>query len=90
MERGLCIFCHAAPVTGRKRKYCDQHSRLASTNWKRAHRRIWKAAGDKYWLADWKHKTAEERKEYFRAYMRRYRREKASANPNGVAGPSVD
>ena len=74
MKRGLCIFCHIAPITGRNRKYCAEHSRLASTLWKRTHRRLWKAAGDKYWLADWNHKTPDERRSYFREYMREYRR----------------
>jgi hypothetical protein len=78
MDRGLCIFCHLAPVTGRKRKYCDEHSNLASMIWKRQHRRTWKAAGDKYWLSDWKHQTPEERRAYFRTYMRKYRQRAAS------------
>jgi hypothetical protein len=79
MDRGLCNFCHLAPITGRKRKYCDLHSKLASTLWKRKHRRAWKDAGDKYWEADWKQKTADERRAYFRTYMREYRKRKALA-----------
>ncbi len=79
MERDLCQHCHSAPVTGRKRKYCVQHSRSASAIWKRAHRRLWKAQGDKYWLADWK--SPEERRAYFRAYMRAYRHRKQGSTP---------
>jgi len=78
MDKGLCIFCHLTPVTGRNRKYCKEHSRLASTLWKRRHRRIWKLAGDQYWLIDWKNKAPEERRAYFRAYMRQYRASKGS------------
>src|SRR3546814_9845468 len=74
MDRGFCVFCHLRPIEGRKRKYCIDHARQASLLLKRYHRRLWKALGDKYWLADWKHKTPEERRTYFREYMRRYRR----------------
>jgi len=74
VDRGLCRYCHQNPIVGRRRKYCPEHARNASTIWKREHRRAWKADGDKYWLANWKHKTPEERREYFRLYMRRYRR----------------
>jgi hypothetical protein len=69
MDRGLCIYCHLAPITGRKQKYCDQHSHLASMIWKRRNRRVYKATGDRYWLDDWKGKRA-----YFREYMRKYRK----------------
>ena len=79
MDRGLCVFCQLAPVTGRKRKYCDQHSSLASTIWKRKHRSVWKALGDPYWIADWKNKTPEERRAYFREYMRKYRKRTTDA-----------
>jgi hypothetical protein len=88
MDRGLCIYCHVAPITGRKRKYCDEHSDLASTIWKRKHRRVWKAAGDKYWLSDWKHQTPEERRAYFREYMRRYRAR--TATPGRDAATTAD
>ena len=60
MDRGLCIYCQLRAVARTKRKYCEEHSRQASALWKRHHRRLWKAAGDKYWLADWKHKTRSE------------------------------
>jgi hypothetical protein len=80
MDRGLCICCEAKPIEGRKRKYCAEHSRDASARWKREHRRLWKAQGDRYWLADWKHKTAEERRTYFRLYMREYRQRKRSSH----------
>jgi hypothetical protein len=90
MDRGLCILCHAAPVTGRKRKYCEEHSRLASAIWKRTHRRSWKAAGDKYWLSDWKHRTPEERRAYFSAYMRNYRKAKAVSASRLVVASSGD
>jgi hypothetical protein len=77
MERRLCSYCNTNPIVGRGRKYCPDHTRQASTIWKRKHRRLWKALGDKYWLADWKHKTPEERRAYFRNYMRAYRRRRA-------------
>ena len=79
--RGLCISCNTAPVVGRARKYCPKHSRQASALWKRAHRRLWKAMGDKYWLADWKHTTSEERRAYFRNYMRSYRQKRRLGQP---------
>lgn len=72
MERRLCTYCRQNPIVGRNRKYCPDHARQASAIWKREHRRAWKTAGDKYWLADWK--TPEERLEYFRTYMREWRR----------------
>ena len=71
--RGLCHWCQTAPIVGRKRKYCLEHSRQASVIWKRKYRRLWKAAGDKYWLVDWTNRTPEERRAYFRTYMRAYR-----------------
>jgi hypothetical protein len=73
VERDLCRHCRQQPVVGCKRKYCDVCSPLASLFWKRVHRRLWKAAGDQYWLTDWKHKTPDERRAYFRVYMRAYR-----------------
>ena len=73
MEWRRCVCCDL-PVQGRKRKYCDQHSRTASTRWKRAYRLVCKRKGDQYWLSDWKNKTTEERRAYFRDYMRKYRR----------------
>jgi len=54
--------------------------------WKRKHRRVWKSAGDKYWLSDWKHKTPEERKAYFRAYMREYRKKRTAAAGEATPG----
>jgi hypothetical protein len=72
MEKGLCNYCRQNPIVGRNRKYCPEHARQASAIWKREHRRAWKAEGDKYWLADWK--TPEERRAYFRTYMREWRR----------------
>jgi hypothetical protein len=77
MERPLCAYCHTRPLMGRGRKYCPEDGPKASVIWKREHRRAWKASGDKYWLADWKHKTSEERRAYFRDYMRKYRRRRA-------------
>jgi hypothetical protein len=74
VNRGQCCYCHTRPITGRNRKYCRRHSAAASRIWKRVHRRLWKADGDKYWLSDWKNKTPEERRAYYRAYMREYRR----------------
>ena len=71
MERRLCTYCRQSPIVGRNWKYCPDHARQASAIWKREHRRTWKAAGDKYWLSDWK--TPEERRAYFPAYMREWR-----------------
>ena len=79
MDGGFCFSCHIKPILGRKRKYCEEHSRLASVLWKREHRRRWKAMGEKYWLTEWKNKAPEERKTYFREYMRQYRRRKGEA-----------
>lgn len=84
MDRGLCRHCHENPIVGRRRKYCPEHARTASILWKREHRRRWKAAGDKYWLDDWKHKTPEGRREYFRTYMREYRRRRVPRRQNGA------
>ena len=81
VTRGLCHWCQTALIVGRKRKYCPEHSRQASLIWKRVHRRLWKAAGDPYWLADWKHKTVEERRAYFRTYMRAYRKKLRRGRP---------
>jgi hypothetical protein len=71
MDKGLCRYCHQDPVVGRKRKYCPEHSRQASAIWKRIHRQLWKAQGDKYWLTEWK--SDDERRAYHRHYMRAYR-----------------
>ena len=76
MRRHRCLYCHRRVIHGRKRKYCDLHSKQASKLWKRKHRRLWAASGDKYWLADWKNRTSEERRRYFRIYMQAYRRQK--------------
>jgi hypothetical protein len=76
VDERLCLHCFLRPVVGRKRKFCDEHASQASAIWKRAHRRLWKAQGDKYWLADWK--SPEERRAYFRTYMRAYRLRKRS------------
>lgn len=54
------------PIVGRLRKYCRAHSRQASAIWKRQHPE---------WRTPWK-KTDEERRTYFREYMRRYRQRK--------------
>jgi len=75
VERTACGHCGQQLLVGRQRKYCDLCSPLASLLWKRRHRRLWKAAGDPYWLTDWKHKTSDERRTYFRDYMRAYRRQ---------------
>ncbi len=79
MSRGLCVACHN-PLKPGFQKYCEAHSKLASALWKQEHRRGWKAAGDPYWLSDWKNKTPEERRAYFRVYMRAYRRRKSNSN----------
>ena len=79
MDRHLCIYCETAPVAPGKRKYCDAHSRQASAIWKRAHRRLRKIQGEKYWLAHWK--SPEDRRAYFRTYMRDYRTRKRTTTP---------
>lgn len=79
MGRAACIVCQH-PLSVGLRKYCLYHSKLASAIWKRAHRRLWKAAGDSYWLSDWKNRTTEERRAYFRSYMRDYRRRIRASN----------
>lgn len=71
MPTGRCAVCERQ-LLGRNQKYCAEHSHLASTIWKRAQRRLWKAAGDPYWQSDWKDQDA--RRAYHRAYMREYRR----------------
>jgi hypothetical protein len=73
MERGLCAYCHIRPVRFPRRKYCDEHAKISSLLWKRRHRQQWKASGDPYWTESWKNKTDDERRAYFRDYMRRYR-----------------
>jgi len=75
----VCSYCQKDLPPG-KRKYCSTHSNLASVLWKREHRRLWKQKGEKYWLSDWKSKSHEERKEYFRRYMRNYRRRRSSTD----------
>jgi hypothetical protein len=75
--KGPCLVCNK-PLTGRKRKYCTEHSGRASLLWKREHRRQWKIRGEKYWLSDWKHKSLAEKRAYFAGKMREYRRRKAS------------
>jgi hypothetical protein len=85
MEKGTCRHCSEPLKTG-QRKYCAHCAPLASRLWKRDHRRLWKAAGDPYWLTDWKHKTPDERRAYFRTYMRRYRRrQQAVLAPQGAS-----
>lgn len=83
MSTEVCVYCQAEAIVGRKRKYCDVHSRQASVIWKRLHRRLWHAAGDKYWLSDWKHKTPAERRAYFRQYMRQYRASRTALDSTG-------
>jgi hypothetical protein len=75
VEQGPCQHCRTAPVTGRKRKYCDEHSRQASAIWKRRNPEL---------RGSWK--NPEDRKAYFRTYMREYRRRKRTpktATPEG-------
>jgi hypothetical protein len=79
MDRGPCTYCNAAPITGRRRKYCDPHSRQASAIWKREHRRRWKAEGRRYWRED--ARSDEERRGYFRTYMRAWRQRRRT-NPS--------
>jgi hypothetical protein len=86
MNPALCLYCHTRPIPPLKRKYCDVHSGEASAIWKREHRRQWKALGDRYWLADWKHKSDEERRAYFRAYMRAYRLKRRAATAKRSLG----
>lgn len=70
----LCERCKCRQVPHHRRKYCDKCGTLASTLWKREKRKEWKNAGQRYWLDAWKHVSAEEKRRYFREYMRRYRR----------------
>lgn len=88
MEQGLCHYCQLNPITGKRRKYCEQHSAQASLIWKRVHRRLWRNAGASTWLVDWKHKSADERKAYFRQYMREYRRRKKLGKNTEHATPA--
>ena len=75
MSTTVCAVC-GTPLRAPRRKYCTAHGNLASLLWKREQRRKWKQAGDAYWESDWKNKTSEERRAYFREYMRAYRRRK--------------
>lgn len=75
MHGGFCTICNLQ-LAGRLRKYCRDHSRQASTLLKRQYRRDEKAKSVRYWLEEWAKKTEEERKVYFRNYMRAYRRRK--------------
>lgn len=77
-----CRIC-ATPLTGRQRKFCAAHSSQASILWKREQRRKWAAAGDPYWLSDWKHKSSAERRTYFREYMQKYREKRKEDVRNG-------
>ena len=76
MERGLCQHCQTTPVTGRKRKYCDTHSREASALWKRQHPE---------WRTPW-NTTPEKQRAYRRAYMRGYRRRTRDAKTETPEG----
>jgi hypothetical protein len=76
VERGLCQHCHTLPVTGRKRKFCDEHSRQASAIWKRKHPE---------WRTPWV-TTHEKRRAYFRTYMRGYRRRKRTPKTEAPEG----
>jgi hypothetical protein len=78
MERGFCFSCHLKPISRRNRKYCALHSSQASILWKRRQRQLWKQSGQTYWLDNWKHKSDEERRTYYRNYMRAYRRKAKS------------
>lgn len=89
MDRGMCSHCGCRPITPPLRKFCALHSRMASTLWKRASRRRWRAAGDPYWQSDWVHKTVEERRKYFREYMRGYRRRAARAGSTPASRSEV-
>jgi hypothetical protein len=71
--------CHCGkPLPPRFRKYCVEHSPLASLLWKRAQRQA--CRGTEYWLDYWLNLTGDERSAreaynaYMRNYMRRYRR----------------
>lgn len=73
----VCCHCQSRPISGRKRKYCDVCSSEASAIWKRAQRARWSRSGEKYWRADWH--SDEQRRVYFREYMRRYRQRRRVA-----------
>src|SRR5262245_6963241 len=72
----LCHSCEVRRISPRRRKFCDRCGMLASLVWKREKRREWRGLGQKYWLDAWKHVSDEERKAYFRTYMREYRQNK--------------
>lgn len=69
----VCSACRARPVPPDRRKYCNECGARASALWKRHQRRAWRESGQKYWLDNWKHKPTEERRAYYRRYMRLYR-----------------
>ena len=77
MEAHATCSC-GKPLPPRYRKYCAEHSPLASLVWKRAQRQA--CRGAKYWLDHWLKLAGDERSAraaynaYMRRYMRRYRR----------------
>jgi len=67
----VCLACQSRPVACNRRKYCAECGAHASAVWKRSQRSAWKHSGQKYWLDNWH--SDEERRRYFREYMRQYR-----------------
>lgn len=76
----MCSACQAKPVAPNRTKYCSDCAASASVLWKRRQRRAWKQSGQKYWRDNWKHKSDQERRAYYRAYMRTYRARKQREN----------
>lgn len=74
----LCSNCRIRIVSPTRKKYCVPCGANASAIWKRRQRRIWNQLGQPYWLDNWKHKTDEERRAYYRNYMRAYRQKARS------------
>jgi hypothetical protein len=80
-----CTGCGRGVVHPPKRKYCDNCSRQASAAWKRKHRHLfsirWRhdPAGPPPWMDGWR--TPEERRAYYRDYMRKWRKRVAPADP---------
>jgi hypothetical protein len=82
MRRSVCKNCGRRPAIF---KYCQVCSPRASAIYNRQLRREARAAGERYWTLWWQKKYGseafEKRREYFRAYMRLYRRSRGAPAP---------
>jgi len=81
MRERFCIYCHNRPIPKGNRKYCSVDSKKASALLKQQYREDWKARGERYWEDAWKNSSPEARREYFRLYMREYRKRKRTQTP---------